>query len=132
MLKSAATLDSMYASSRDRCLSVIRKSIISRTANFVASFKSSCSPMVINCVGVSAAWPAQMHILAHYKLKSADERSLHRGDIHLAVPLSGVPIAHLEQRARRMDRNVQRSTRHQILVVQISRVRSEEHTSELQ
>src|SRR5712671_7935379 len=61
-----------------------------------------------------------MYILAHYKLKRADERSLHRRDVHLAVPLPGVPIAHLKQRARRMDRNVQRSARHQILVEQIS------------
>src|SRR5712671_5912300 len=63
-----------------------------------------------------------MYILAHYKLKRADERSLHRRDIHLAVPLSGVPIAHFKQRSRRVYRNVQRRARHQILVVQISRV----------
>ena len=42
------------------------------------------------------AWPGEMQILAHNKLKSADEGSFHRGDVHLAVALPGVAIANFK------------------------------------
>src|SRR5690242_12400458 len=47
MLRSAATLESIYASSRERCFSVTRKSIISRIARVAHAFRSSLSPMVM-------------------------------------------------------------------------------------
>ena len=52
--ETAATLDSIYASSRLSFFSVTRKSIISRTAILVASVRSSLIPIVIKAVGVSA------------------------------------------------------------------------------
>ena len=49
-----ATLASMYASSRVNFFSLIRKSSVSWTAILAASVRSGSSPMVLQCVGVSA------------------------------------------------------------------------------
>ena len=43
--------------------------------------------------------------------------------VHFAVALARVPIARLEQRAARVNRDEQRSPRHQILVIEIAGVK---------
>ena len=51
------------------------------------------------------ARPLQVHVLAHDELERADQRSLHGRDVHFAVALARVAVAHFEQRARRVHRN---------------------------
>src|SRR6266852_3941615 len=66
------------------------------------------------------ARPAQLHVLANYQLKSADQRSFHRGDVDLAIALSGVSVTGEKQRAFRMHGNEKRRARNQFLVVQVA------------
>src|SRR6059058_4451856 len=96
MCRSAATLTSMYASSRERCFSLTRKSIISH--------RQRCArvQVVVEAHGDVVrgrfrARPLEMHVLADDELKRADERSFKRGDVHFAVALARVPIAHFKQ-----------------------------------
>ena len=51
--------------------------------------------------------------------RSADQRRLHRRDVDFAVALAGVAVADVEQRALRPDRDVERRSGDQLLVVEI-------------
>ncbi len=62
-----------------------------------------------------------MHVLAHDELKRADERSFERGDIHFAVALSGVAVAHFKESAGRVHGNVERSAGDKVFVIEIPR-----------
>src|SRR5579872_5443556 len=61
-----------------------------------------------------------MQVLAHNELKSAHERRFERRDIHLAIALSGMAVAHLEQSAACLDRNIERSSGDHLLVIEIA------------
>src|SRR5690348_7942448 len=54
----------------------------------------------------------------------SNERRFHRRDVDFTVALPGVSVADLEQRALRPNRDVQRRTRDELLVIEIPRVNS--------
>ena len=68
------------------------------------------------------ARPLQVHVLAHDQLKSSDQRSFHRRDIHFAVALARMAITGEKQSSFRMHRNEQRRASYQFFVIQIARV----------
>src|ERR1700681_3927827 len=64
--------------------------------------------------------PTPVNILTDNKLKSADQRSLHGGDIYLPVPLPCVTVAYLKQSSAYMNREIKRSAGNQLFVVEVS------------
>ena len=120
MCKSAATLASIYASSRVKCFSVTKKSIISRSAQRGAGIQIVVEAHGHVVRGRFGARPFQVHVLAHDELKRADERSFERGDVHFAVALPGVAVAHFKERAGRVHRNVERRAGDEVLVVHVA------------
>jgi hypothetical protein len=72
--------------------------------------------------GRFAPRPTQVEIFAHDELKNACQRGFERRDIHLSVTLRGMSVAHFEQRAARLDRDVERRAGDQFLVVQVASV----------
>src|SRR5437762_8584570 len=61
-----------------------------------------------------------MQVFAHDELKCADEGSFKRGDIHFAVTLASVAVAHLKERAWRVYRKIKRRAGDEILVIEIA------------
>src|SRR5579883_252594 len=69
-----------------------------------------------------AAWSFQVHVLAHDELEGSRERGFHRGDVRLAIALSGVAVAGLEERAFHVYRNVEGGALDEVFVIQIAGV----------
>jgi hypothetical protein len=70
--------------------------------------------------GGLGARPRDLHVLAHDELELAAQAGLDSGKVDLALALSGVGVADREQRARRVDRQVERRAGADVLVVDIA------------
>src|SRR5205085_3081779 len=74
MCRSAATLASMYASSRERCFSVTKKSIISRTASVAHALRLSFSPMVMRSEEHTSELQSQSNLVCRLLLEKKKKK----------------------------------------------------------